>query len=116
MVMAGASAAFTREGPGAVGALLFPESKLGRVTTVLPPRTSTPGTVGDPVGAVPAPPGPGVGEIPARALGSEPWPVPVLPAPVASADFSPDLSSFKPLALPVPWPMLEPPPEPPRPG
>jgi len=68
------------------------------------------------VGAVPAPPGPGVGEIPARALGSEPWPVPVLPAPEFSPGFSAGVSAFKPLPGPVPWPMLEPPPEPPRPG
>jgi hypothetical protein len=42
--------------------------------------------------------------------------VPVLPAPVASADFSSGFTSFKPLPVPVPWPMLDPPPEPPRPG
>lgn len=108
MVMAGPWTPFTEERPGTMGASLFPDPKLGRVTTVLPPRTSTPGMVGDPVGAVPAPPGPGVGEIPARAFGSEPWPAPVLPAPVASPDM--------PLPGPVPWPMLSPRPEPPRPG
>src|SRR5208283_3460536 len=108
MVMAGPGSPFTVERPGRVGALLFPESKLGRLTTVLPPRTSTPGAAGIPVGAVPAPPGPGVGEIPARAFGSEPRPVPDFPAPV--------LSPVKPLPGPVPLPIPEPPPAPPRPG
>jgi hypothetical protein len=110
MVMAGPSSFFTDERPGRLGALLFPESKLGSVTVVvvLPPRTSTPAAAGDPVGAVPAPPGPGVGEIPARALGSEPRPVPDFPAP----EFSP----ARPLPGPFPLPMLEPAPEPPRPG
>lgn len=112
MVMAGPWAPFTEERPGTLGALLFPASKLGRVTMVLPPRTSTPGAAGDPVGAVPAPPGPGVGEIPARALGSEPWPVPDFPAP----GFSPAVFSVRPLPGPVPVPIPEPPPEPPRPG
>jgi hypothetical protein len=39
--------------------------KLGRVTTELPPLTETPGTGGLPAAALPAPPGPGVGEMPA---------------------------------------------------
>jgi len=108
MVMAGPGSPFTLERPGRFGALLFPEPKLGRLTTVLPPRTSTPGAAGIPVEAVPAPPGPGVGEIPAPALGSEPRPAPDFPAP----GFSP----LRPLPGPVPFPMPEPLPEPPRPG
>ena len=115
MVMAGPGSPFTEERPGRVGALLLPESKLGRLTTfVLPPRMSTPGAAEVPVGAVPAPPGPGVGEIPARTLlfGSEPRPAPDFPAPVAS----PVVFSVMPLPGPVPVPMPEPPPEPPRPG
>lgn len=119
MVMAGPGSPFTGERAGTDGATLLPESKLGRVTMVLlvlPPRTSTPGAAGDPVGEVPAPPGPGVGEIPLRALESEPWPGPVLPAPAASADFSPFFSPARPLPGPVPVPIPEPPPAPPRPG
>src|SRR5580658_10130634 len=115
MVIAGPGLLFTEERPGTVGALLLPESKLGRVTMfVLPPRTSTPGAAEVPVGAVPAPPGPGVGEIPARtlALGSEPRPVPDFPAPVASGVFFAE----RPLPGPVPAPIPAPPPEPPRPG
>jgi hypothetical protein len=81
MVIAGPSLGVTGERPGGLGALLPSEPKLGRVTMVLPPRTSTPGTAGAPVGALPAPPGPGVGEIPPPTLGSEPTLVPVLPAP-----------------------------------
>src|SRR5208282_1542436 len=51
------------ERPGRLGSLLPlpPAPKLGRVTIVLPPRTSTPGTAGLPLGALPAPPGPEVG-------------------------------------------------------
>src|ERR1039458_4155132 len=109
MVMAGPGSPLTVERPGTVGALLLPESKLGRLTTlVLPPRTSTPGAAEVPVGAVPAPPGPGVGEIPAWALGSEPRAGPAFPAPVASPAI--------PLPGPVPAPIPVPPPEPPRPG
>ena len=108
MVMAGPGSPLTVERPGSVGALLFPESKLGRLTTVLPPRTSTPGAAGIPVGAVPAPPGPGVGEIPPRALGSEPRAVPDFPAPV--------LSPVRPLPGPLPLPIPVPPPVPPSPG
>src|SRR5271169_5664705 len=93
--MAGPCCSLTEVRPGTVGSLLPAEPKLGRVTMllVLPPRTSTPGTAGAPVGAVPAPPGPGVGEIPPRALRSEPTPVPALPAPEPAPGFSP----FKPL-------------------
>lgn len=116
MVMAGPGAPLTVERPGTVGALLLPESKLGRVTMVLPPRTSTPGAAGDPVGAVPAPPGPGAGEIPARAVGSEPWPAPDFPAPGFSLEVFPGAFSARPLPGPVPVPIPEPPPEPPRPG
>jgi hypothetical protein len=60
------------------------------------------------VGAVPAPPGPGVGEIPPRALDSEPTLVPVLPAPEPAPVMPLPEASLR--------PMLEPPPEPPRPG
>src|ERR1700678_28433 len=109
MVIAGPSFGMAGECAEGAEALLLSEPKLGRLTTlVLPPRTSTPGTTGAPVGALPAPPGPGVGEIPPRVLGSEPTLVPVLPAP----DFPP----FKPLPGPSPWPMLAPPPAPPTPG
>lgn len=112
MVMAGPWSALTEERPGTLGALLLLASKLGRLTMALPPRMSTPGAAGDPVGAEPAPPGPGVGEIPARALGSEPWPVPDFPAP----EFSAVVLFDKPLPGPEPVPMPEPPPEPPMPG
>src|ERR1700684_2606884 len=112
MVMAGAWSALTEERPGALGALLLLESKLGRLTTALPPRMSTPGAADDPVGAEPAPPGPGVGEIPARALGSEPCPGADFPAP----EFSAVVLFDKPLPEPEPLPIPEPPPEPPRPG
>ena len=84
MVMAGPSSPLTEDRPGREGALLLPELKLGRVTTLLPPRTSTPGAAGLPLAALPAPPGPGVGEMPPRAEGSEPRPEPDLPAPVDS--------------------------------
>src|SRR5271170_1183983 len=117
MVMAGPGWFFTEEWPGTVGASLFPASKLGRVTMlVLPPRTSTPGAAGDPVGAVPAPPGPGVGEIPARAFGSEPWPAPDFAAPEFSPVVFSGAFSVRPLPGPVPVPMPEPPLDPPRPG
>lgn len=113
IVMAGPGSPLTVERAGTVGALLLPESKLGRLTTVvLPPRTSTPGAAGIPVGAAPEPPGPGVGEIPAWALGSEPRAEPDLPAPVASLVVFP----ARPLPGPEPAPMPVPPPEPPRPG
>jgi hypothetical protein len=113
MVMAGPGSPWTVERPGTVGALLLPESKLGRLTTVvLPPRMSTPGAAEIPVGAEPAPPGPGVGEVPVRALGSEPRPEPDFPAPVASGVVLP----ARPLPGPVPAPIPAPPPEPPRPG
>jgi hypothetical protein len=108
MVIAGPGSPLIDERSGNVGALLLPESKLGRFTTVLPPRTSTPGAAGIPFGALPEPPGPGVGEIPDRALESEPCAEPVFPAPVASP--------VRPLPEPGPLPMLEPPPEPPIPG
>jgi hypothetical protein len=96
MVIAGPWFGFAGEWSGELGVLLS-DPKLGRLTTlVLPPLTSTPGTAGDPVGALPAPPGPGVGEIPACTflLGSEPTLLPVLPAPGPVA--------FKPLPGPSP--------------
>src|SRR5258708_6860733 len=109
MVIAGPSCFFTPERPGRVGSLPPSDPKLGRLTTlVLPPRTSTPGTTGEPVAALPAPPGPGVVEIPPRAFTSEPTPVPTLPAP--------EPVPVMPLPGPSPRPMLVPPPEPPRPG
>src|SRR5271155_5916430 len=98
MVMAGPSFGIAGEWVAGVGALPPSDPKLGRVTTeVLPPRTSTPGTAGEPVGALPSPPGPGVGEIPPRVVASEPRPVPVLPAPEAGPGFSPSFSPLKPL-------------------
>jgi hypothetical protein len=96
MVMAGPWFGLAGEWSGELGVLLS-DPKLGRLTTlVLPPRTSTPGTAGDPVGALPAPPGPGVEEIPSWTflLGSVPTPVPVLPAP--------EPVEFKPLPEPSP--------------
>jgi len=105
MVMAGPSFGIAGEWSGELGALLLSDPKLGRLTTaVLPPRTSTPGTAGDPVAALPAPPAPGVGEIPpwTSRFGSDPTPVPVLPAPEPAASFSPGFSSFKPLPGPSP--------------
>ena len=74
---------------------------------VVPPCTDTPGTAGAPLVPVPEPPGPGYGEIPPRALGSEPRPVPSLPAP--------EPSPCNPLPGPLPLPMPAPPPLPPRP-
>jgi len=87
---------------------LPPSAKLGKFTTVvvLPPRTSTPGTAAEPLVTVPAPPGPGVGEIPPRAFMSEPRPEPVLPAPEFSAIFSValcgDFAAARPLPVPLP--------------
>src|SRR5271163_2260513 len=100
MVMAGPVPVFTEGFSGRVIPAPLPsDPKLGRVTTdVLPPRMSTPGTAGEPVGALPAPPGPGVGEIPPCAVGSEPTPVPVLPAPGPLAV----LSVVRPLPGPSP--------------
>jgi hypothetical protein len=115
MVMAGPGSPLTVERPGTVGALLLPESKLGSVTMlVLPPRTSTPGAAEIPVGAEPAPPRPGVGEMPVRTLllGSEPREEPDFPAPVASVVGFP----ARPLPEPEPAPIPVPAPEPPRPG
>lgn len=81
--MAGPCCSFTEERPGRLGSLLLaPEPKLGRFTiAVLPPLIETPGTAGVPLVALPAPPGPALGEIPPRAFGSEPRSVPDLPAP-----------------------------------
>ena len=98
IVMAGPSLGIAGEWSGELGALLS-DAKLGRLTTpVLPPRTSTPGTAGDPVAALPAPPGPGVGEIPPWAVESDPTPFPVLPAPEPALAFS----VLKPLPGPSP--------------
>jgi hypothetical protein len=112
MVMAGPWSLLMDDRPGTVGAVLLPESKLGRLTTALPPRMSTPEAAEEPVGAVPAPPGPGVGEMPSWALGSEPWPAPDFPAP----EFSELIFSVRALPGPAPVRIPEPPPEPPRPG
>jgi len=68
----------------------------------------TPGTGGFPEGALPAPPGPFAGEMPVRALGSEPRLAPLLPAPVPVP--------FMPLPEPGPCKMPVPLPDPPRPG
>src|SRR5271166_3947504 len=93
----------------------MPEPK-STVTTLLPPATETPGTAGVPRVALPAPPGPGVGEMPAFAAGSEPWPVPVLPPP-APAPFTALFIALL-IALPGPAPGTrpDPPPDPPTPG
>ena len=74
----------------------------------LPPLISTPRTGGVPEGALPAPLGPAVGEMPPRVLGSEPCPAAVFPAPGPAP--------FMPLPGPLPWPMLLLTPAPPRPG
>src|ERR1700692_4307544 len=106
--MDGPCCAFIEERPGRLGSLPPSDPKLGRVTTVLPPRTSTPGTAGEPVGALPAPPGPGVGEMPPREFRSAAWPVPGLPAPAPSPDKL--LPGPSPRTRPLPRP------EPPSPG
>src|ERR1700729_4234897 len=74
---------------------------------VVPPSTETPGIAGVPLVPLPAPPGPGYGEIPLRALESAPRPEPSLPAPEPSPE--------SPLPGPLPRPMPFPPPLPPRP-
>jgi len=86
------------------------DPKLGRVTIVLPPLTETPGTVGLPPGAFPAPPAPALAlvEMPPWAEASEPLPPPIFPAPGPSP--------LSPLPEPLPVPMLAPLPVPPRPG
>jgi protein TonB len=56
---------------------------------------------------LPAPPGPGYGEIPPWEFGSEPRPVPALAAP--------EPSPLRPLPGPVPRPMPVPSPDPPNP-
>src|ERR1700722_11835310 len=96
------------EWPGPDDGGLPPGSpKLGRLIVVVPPCTETPGMAGWPLVPVPVPPGPGYCEIPSRALGSEPWPAPSLPAP--------EPSPCNPLPGPLPLPMLAPPPLPPSP-
>src|SRR5579863_2452920 len=98
----------TEERPGVFGSPLPMLEPKSTVTMLLPPATETPGTAGDPLVALPAPPGPGVGEIPAFAAGSDPCPVPVLPPPVPAP--------FKALPAPSPRTIPEPPPVPPSPG
>src|SRR5271169_369783 len=99
---------FTEECPGPEPGASPPGApKLGSVTVVVPPSTDTPGIAGVPVVPLPAPPVPGYGEMPPRALGSEPRPVPSLPAP--------EPSPCNPLPGPLPLPMPDPPPPPPRP-
>src|SRR6202040_2051654 len=94
--------------PGAPDGFV-PELKLGKVMTLLlPPFTETPGIAGEPLGPVPAPPGPGYGELAPRALGSDPGPLPSLPAPGPGPE--------NPLPGPSPRPIPSPPPDPPRPG
>ena len=100
--------ALMEEWPGPVDGASPPgDPKLGSVTVVVPPSTDTPGIAGAPLAPVPAPPSPGYGEIPPRAFGSEPRPVPSLPAP--------EPSPRRPLPGPLPLPMPAPPPLPPRP-
>jgi hypothetical protein len=95
--------------PGAGGSLAeLSVPKPGMVTWPLPPLMSTPRTAGVPEGTFPAPPGPGEGEMPLSAWGSEPRPGLVLPAPGPAP--------VMPLPEAFPRPMLVPPPEPPRPG
>src|SRR3954454_18560906 len=94
--------------PGVVGALAAgSDPNAGIVTTLLPPLMSTPRIGGFPAGRFPAPPGPLPGEIPPRASGSDPRPVP-------------DFAAQPPLPVivlpgPFPWPVPVPPPAPPRP-
>src|SRR5579862_1356346 len=78
------------------------------VTMPLPPLMSTPRTGGAPEGALPAPPGPAVGEMPPFAMGSEPFPVAAFPAPGPVP--------FIALPGPFPRPMPLPVPVPPRPA
>ena len=75
---------------------------------LLPPFTETPGMAGVPLVPVPAPPGPGYGEIPPFAMGSDPGPVPSLPAPEPGPE--------NPCLGPSPRPTPPPPPDPPKPG
>src|SRR5579863_238570 len=103
----------TDERPGRLGFPLPTLEPKSTVTMLLPPATDTPGTAGVPAVALPAPPGPGVGEMPAFAAGSEPISVPALPPP-EPAPFAPP--AIMPLPGPSPRTMPEPPPEPPRPG
>ncbi len=82
--MAGPSCCLTEERGGRLGPELLSDPKLGRVTIVLPPLTETPGTAGVPLGLLPVPPGPMLGEMPPRALGSDPRPAPARAAPLPS--------------------------------
>src|ERR1700758_1049150 len=95
---------------GTLGSAESPESKLGKFTiaAVFHPAIDTPGTGGWPLVPLPAPPGPGYGEIPLREFGSDPFPVPAFAAPVPSPVI--------PLPGPFPWPKPAPPTETPSPG
>ena len=75
---------------------------------VVPPCTETPGIAGAPLVPLPAPPVPGYGEMPPRALASDPRPAPSLAAP--------EPSPASPLPGPLPRPMPVPPPLPPTPA
>src|SRR5215831_192756 len=96
----------TEECPGPLPASPFGGPKLGKVI-VFPPCTETPGIAGLLVAPLPEPPGPGYGEIPPFADGSDPRPTPSLPAP--------DPSPCNPLPGPIPLPIPFPPPAPPTP-
>jgi hypothetical protein len=74
---------------------------------LLPPLMSTPRTGGVPEAALPAPPGPFAGEIPARAFASEPCPTPDFAAPLPAPEM--------PLPGSLPRLMPSPPPLPPIP-
>ena len=94
--------------PAFAGSLAEPPPKLGSVT-MLPPWTEMPAVLGTPVRLpVPAPPGPGMGEVPALAVELAPGPLPdfALPAPLPSC------------AAPEPAPVVfpAPPPVPPIPA
>src|SRR5690349_2052231 len=97
---------FSEAWPGARGSLA-PAPKLGRVIMLLPPWTETPDIEGLPP-PFPAPPPPGYGDVPARAIASEPRPEPSFAEPVPSPT--------GPLAGPVPIAVPLPPPAPPTPG
>jgi hypothetical protein len=108
MVSAGRSSDPTEERPAGEGCVPS-VPKPGRLTMpLLPPRTETPGTAGDPLAPLPVPPGPAPGEIPPRAIGSEPGPVLSFPPPGPGPE--------NPLPEPLPRPIEVPPPAPPRPG
>src|SRR5271165_2585810 len=82
--------------------------KLGRLTTLSPPETETPGTRDAPWLRLPAPPGPGIGELPVRSKGlaARPSPTAVEPEPTHTGE----LPELNPRPIPLPFPA------PPAPG